>query len=977
MIDHDYFIVLFKKINTNFKNIELQHFEFYLKQYIFFMLNIKYSQKINSIYIFIKNFSMISKMRIFNNFDINSDEKAALLSLLLFRSISRVSLTTTVHQINFLSSDSVLNECVEIYKNFNLFYHDMELNHDEVHYFKGFMVKVVKLLIMEKIVLCKKSFSKNNTLEQWSFGYDNIALPEFTHLKISNKPYKLLKVNDNYFIVGEFFTMIKKTFIENIKSNHFFKLKDMTYVENIIQNKIFLNINDLQHVIDTLTIKKGMSLVSIENSVYIKNNEIQINSNTIHNNKVLLNNNIINCAKKIVFDTFGLDINNIDFVTLKNKSFDIFYHYSIVFFASKKNYDFLNDNNKYKYFETIYTLFKKNFNEAYFNLVFNNIEEYNKYINSFKMYDSEEINTIPEYPIFLGYVSKNVEKSKIEIKKKINAENISFFSYLVIYNKKEIDNILIKNAAKIKKICENGETLNTIDYVHIEKYEDYYKNYFFLATTVFIKFDFKDIKESLNTSRCWQEINNLNKMNKKLFAEISQLLHIYNVFLLNDYIKKNDFFVIDKYGNTLIYFIFYFDFRGRFYYDSVISPTSNRYCRLIYNYGVCDIHKTNFSLSEISIIISNYSYYITKIKKTFNIEHDLPIVNEAIFWILISIGKLSINKSSIKLSINDFLDKSVTIIENCTLSDDLDILEYDYYLKILYSLKNNIVIRRCLIKDATASFFQNLVRILGSKDNESKKIANLDSTTHWYDWYSHLIKKWKDEETKNDTVNFEILKFFTRKTIKKIIMTNPYSASFVTSFDYFQDGVLKEFDILIDITDDIGIYFIKFYKFLNKQMEHNGPFKKNSSEIVIHFKKILKENEKIVIISRNDDLVDLTYYKTITKHFDFIVFWGGSRKRLIKNYAVIDKNTLDEKKISTSLKANLVHFADALLVRDINKEIYSKMNIYYISIHDSFMVDFLHTSQFIISANNQINKDVFKNEIWPNEDEFFSIFVFL
>jgi len=63
--------------------------------------------------------------------------------------------------------------------------------------------------------------------------------------------------------------------------------------------------------------------------------------------------------------------------------------------------------------------------------------------------------------------------------------------------------------------------------------------------------------------------------------------------------------------------------------------------------------------------------------------------------------------------------------ENFT--DSMDILEFNHYIKMINSLRNEKIIKRCLLKDATASFVQNIIRLVGAKDEESKKIANLNS----------------------------------------------------------------------------------------------------------------------------------------------------------------------------------------------------------------------------------------------------------
>jgi len=67
------------------------------------------------------------------------------------------------------------------------------------------------------------------------------------------------------------------------------------------------------------------------------------------------------------------------------------------------------------------------------------------------------------------------------------------------------------------------------------------------------------------------------------------------------------------------------------------------------------------------------------------------------------------------------------VTKEIELDDDLDIVELRYYIKIINNLKDDLIVKRCLVKDATASFFQNLIRILGHKNEYAKKVANLDS----------------------------------------------------------------------------------------------------------------------------------------------------------------------------------------------------------------------------------------------------------
>jgi hypothetical protein len=102
-------------------------------------------------------------------------------------------------------------------------------------------------------------------------------------------------------------------------------------------------------------------------------------------------------------------------------------------------------------------------------------------------------------------------------------------------------------------------------------------------------------------------------------------------------------------------------------------------------------------------------------------------------------------------------------------------------------------------------------------------------------------------------------------------MTLPYSATFITCFSYFKESVSDEFGIEINIGDEIFETYKRFFNFLNNYMKKQGPYKKSTEEIVIYFKEILNNGEEIIIISRNDDTSNLTYFKTTTKHFDFIL----------------------------------------------------------------------------------------------------------
>jgi hypothetical protein len=51
----------------------------------------------------------------------------------------------------------------------------------------------------------------------------------------------------------------------------------------------------------------------------------------------------------------------------------------------------------------------------------------------------------------------------------------------------------------------------------------------------------------------------------------------------------------------------------------------------------------------------------------------------------------------------------------------------NHYRRIIISLKEKTPLKRFILKDATASFMQNLIRILGPKDENSLIKSNLKS----------------------------------------------------------------------------------------------------------------------------------------------------------------------------------------------------------------------------------------------------------
>jgi hypothetical protein len=165
MINLFYYLNLFYKINLKYSNITFSKFEIYLKEYLFFLNDYKNEKIINEIFLKFKIF-YIKKVNVMCTFDITDDEKFSLLSLFLFKSINRTTRVNSVNSINYATSDHVINEFMELYKNLNIFYEEREPTHDEMYTVKGVIFKLIKILIIEKILFCKKTYNKNKTIEE-------------------------------------------------------------------------------------------------------------------------------------------------------------------------------------------------------------------------------------------------------------------------------------------------------------------------------------------------------------------------------------------------------------------------------------------------------------------------------------------------------------------------------------------------------------------------------------------------------------------------------------------------------------------------------------------------------------------------------------------------------------------------------------------------------------------------------------------
>lgn len=190
-------------------------------------------------------------------------------------------------------------------------------------------------------------------------------------------------------------------------------------------------------------------------------------------------------------------------------------------------------------------------------------------------------------------------------------------------------------------------------------------------------------------------------------------------------------------------------------------------------------------------------------------------------------------------------------------------------------------------------------------------------------------------------------------------MTSPYSARYITSFGYFKEAVKENFNVDIGFGSHEEKIFKKFYSFISTKMETTYFLKHNSTEVIKLIDKAQEKKDECFIIASHDSSSNLKYYKLVSKNFDVILKMPGKSitKRITKRYQQIDKQQIDYGKIKSSIRANWVHYIDALLLRDINNCLSSPC----LTIHDCFMVGNLEVSNFIIVANKQSNIKIFES----------------
>lgn len=569
-------------------------------------------------------------------------------------------------------------------------------------------------------------------------------------------------------------------------------------------------------------------------------------------------------------------------------------------------------------------------------------------------------------------------KAKIVIENKIkNKKFLSKFWGINVKKKVECDYGNFKISYTPFLIKKKNECTYLIGLFFWNVYDIYTKNFYSNTRFNITKEEYLDLlikrylhidisRFSLIKKICLssEKNENLEEMNKKLIETMDKLnwnietkkkieeIQLKYSIRINEIILEN-FLNIKWNENDKMYFPFYFDFRGRKYYNSIIGPTQNKTLRFVYHYGW--YNSDDFSNV---IKIERIEFFKEKIEnfcKENKLEYN-EIFLESYFWLLIGIGKFGINKTEIEVSDDTIIEKGVSIyveknLEKFNVHEKIEIIHYMDIMKSLRIDKMNKIRKRIISKDGTASVYQISMILLKPINQESLKWVNLFNENNWIDTYSFIIKKFKE----NSKTSEDFLNILNRKTAKKVLMTIPYSIGNEKAYENFLIDLKKNG---ISCEKNLRKDFNHFFNFVKNNFEKINFYEKTTKEYTDEIIKIFLDSRSIKITSTTGE-TDLAYKKMQKKVIDQIFEMKINEeiiKERITKMMLVSTNSVDVKQTKISLGANLRHFYEADLLRMTEISLNYSIN----SIHDAELIDFNSCSKLIIIKNR-----IFK-ELLPN-----------
>lgn len=465
-------------------------------------------------------------------------------------------------------------------------------------------------------------------------------------------------------------------------------------------------------------------------------------------------------------------------------------------------------------------------------------------------------------------------------------------------------------------------------------------------------------KNSINNALLIEKLNKCDWKDEDLQKEYSINLHYLNIHNYFWYLKKLNL-------TTPLYFPFYFDFRGRMYYNSSICITSCKILRTIYYYGF--YNEQDFSKpvdDRFDTLLKKYSNEIYEIKTKFNIKLNWNKVDIGILFILISMGKFTIEKGRHKIHMDEFVLEGLRSINDSferikKFEDLIEVLSYEQALINFHQKK-----KRIIIKDFTASFFQHLTRLLGPKNLITLELANMNNDLFWNDPYSYFIDNFLKKYNINNS------SYFTRNFLKKTIMTIPYSIGNKAAWGYFALNLNEGEKNNKEIRKEYNLFF----SYVKSALEGTHFFKNSTDRIILYaISKVFWFKNLEIKIGKS--FVHLIYFKHKSKILDLTIKFDKETIRITKKINEINKEEIDFENIAISVRANWIAMMDGNTLRSLHK----LMKRPLFTIHDCILIDWLNIDNLIISCNEVLKDNDIEEISWNNSHnyEIFSFFVIL
>lgn len=498
---------------------------------------------------------------------------------------------------------------------------------------------------------------------------------------------------------------------------------------------------------------------------------------------------------------------------------------------------------------------------------------------------------------------------------------------------------------------------------------------------------------------------------EKRVADIAKIQkHFSQVALVNKFIDYYQF--INQNGLTFVHFFTYACFRGRIYYNSVVSPQAHRLFRFIYDFG-------ELACVDDTPIIPEYldsSLRSTLIK--LNIKN-LNLVN-----VLFSIGVLFKGEemgAGGEIYFKDifFLGVEKYVKYRCSggvvWAKELELntlLELNYYINIIENVNNNKPRKFYIIKDTTASFAQHIGVICGYKQDKLP-LLNLDNDSYMYDTYAVIINNLKCLlSDKKSYTNRQYLKYFEnvqpliryldRSLLKGIIMTVNYGIGLVQGRRDFKALLESKTDCYFQAEGSelkikkkiLGIFPIIYY-FLKRGSIEKEFYNYSVNDAIGGLRRLggLDPIGNIVAPDVGLDVGDLKmfilYYELKQRQIDIKIAAGESGLDFDMRFTMGNRDTkytktncksVDIKKTLTACFVNTIHMVDALYLRKVVKLLKEKYSICIFTMHDGYAIEFTQVNTLLLIASSEIplNLDIGilpTDNINIKKNKLYSIFV--